>query len=193
MDITEMAYITRMDYAKTAKGWWVRFVLTNNGDQKTVAQKSFSDSNYIDGKEEGLFFAQEWRDYKYKELIEDGIIRGYQATYGENIPPAYIYPRPDNKSGVVGVERVDFHYLKTIDGRLHPVHTFCWKATWVEYDIHERKPRRRSRGKVFSIRKYGEQIAFDLASEARAKKVQYILSPNHIEIREEYQKQKRRS
>ena len=189
MDITEMAYITRMNYNNCAKSWWVRFIITNNGKQQTAAQKSFNDSNYIDGKDESLFYAKEWRDFKYKELIEDGIIKGYQATYGENIPPAYIHPRPDNKSGVPGVEKLDYHYLKTVNGALHPVHSFCWKATWVEYDIHERKPRRRARGKVFSIRKHGEQDAFDMACKVRAKKVQYILSPNHIEIRKEYQKQ----
>ena len=192
MDITEMAYISRMSYKRSSKCWWVRFIITSNGKQKFAAQKTFNDSNYIDGKDEALFYAQEWRDYKHEELVKHGIIQGYQATYGENIPPAYIHPRPDNKSGVVGVERVDFHYLKTIDGRLHPVHSFSWKATWVEYDIHERKPRRRTRGKVYSIYKYGEQIAFDLASEARAKKVQYLLTPHHIKIREEYQKQNKR-
>jgi hypothetical protein len=188
MDITEMAYISRMNYEKTAKCWWVRFVRTNNGRQKFVAQKSFPDSKYIDGKEEALFYAQEWRDYKYNELIENGIIQGYQARYGASIPPAYIHPRPDSKSGVVGVEKVDFHYLKNIRGTLHPVHSFCWKATWVEYDIHQGKLRRRARAKAFSIRKHGNMEAFDMACEARAQKVYYLLSEHHMEIRDKYLK-----
>ena len=44
MDITEMAYISRMSYKRSSKCWWVRFIITNNGKQKFAAQKTFNDS-----------------------------------------------------------------------------------------------------------------------------------------------------
>ena len=191
-EITKMAYITRMDYEKNSNSWWVRFVVTQNSKQTIVAHKLFKDWDYIDKKEEALFYAQEWRDYKYKELFNNGIIKGYQANYGFNIPPAYIHPRPDNKSGVTGVEKLDFYYLKTINEKKYNIHVFAWKATWVEYDIHKKEPRRRQRAKVFSINKHGDEDAFDMACEVRDEKVQYILAPHHIKLREEYQRQNKR-
>lgn len=188
--IPDMAYITRMNYERTAKCWWVRFVVTTNGVQKLIAQKSFRDSNYIDGKDEALFFAQGWRDDIYSTLVKEGIIAGYQGRGNSSVPPAYIIPKPNNSSGFVGVEKNDFYYQKNVGGVLYNVHCYHWKATWVEYDIYKGIYRRRARATSFSIRRWGEEVAFEKALLLRLQKVEYILSPNHLKIREAYIKRK---
>jgi len=185
-DLPPMAYITRREYRKTPLSWWVRFIVTNSGIQKMVSCKSFNDSEFIDGKEEALFFAQEWRDCEYQNLREQEIIIPYQAINGDGIPPIYTVIRPNNTSGVIGVEKIDSYYMKHINGRDCPVHAFSWKATWVEYDIRNGEPRRRCRNQTFSITRWGNGPAFKKACKARKLKEKYIMSDRHLKIRNRY-------
>jgi hypothetical protein len=186
--LPEMAYITRRHYEKTPLSWWVRFALTHRGKTTMISSKTFNDSKYIDGKEEALFFAQEWRDCEYQNLREQEIIIPYQAINGNGIPPVYTIIRPNNTSGVIGVEKVDSYYMKNINGRLCPVHAYSWKATWVEYDIRNGEPRRRCRNQTFSITRWGNGPAFKKACRARKLKETYIMSDRHLKMRNRYRK-----
>jgi hypothetical protein len=184
--LPEMAYITRRHYEKTPLSWWVRFALTHKGKSTMISSKTFNDSNFIDGKEEALFFAQEWRDWQYQSLREQKIIIPYQAINGDGIPPVYTIIRPNNTSGVIGVEKVDSYYMKNINGRLFSIHAFSWKATWVEYDIRSGVPRRRCRNQTFSITRWGDEEAFEMACKSRKIKEKYIMGPKHLKMRNRY-------
>ena len=184
--LPEMAYITRMHFARTAKSWWVRFVASHQQKMKIVKHKVFKDKDFIDGKEEALFFAQGWRDDTYRDLREQDIIKGYRNINGNGIPPVYRTPGAANKSGVVGVEKNDFHYRKNVEGTIYPVHVFTWKATWVQYYILKGKSIRRKSQKSFSIRKYGAAKAFENAVKHRKNMEQYLISAKHIGLRNKF-------
>lgn len=186
IDLPEMAYITRMDYEKTATGWWVRFGAAHKSKSKLAAQRFFKDKDYLDGKEEALFFAQEYRDYKCAELIDQGTIKGYRDINGNGIPPVYRDTNTKNKSGIVGVEQNDFLYQKNVLGTLYTIHCFVWKATWVEYDVFEGELRRRKRARSFSITRWGEDVALEKAVNCRKKMETYLLSERHVRVRNKY-------
>jgi len=212
MSLTPMAYIGRIDYRyksqskgiykmKTpakgwSKGWRVRFVITENGKHKSVGYKCFNDNKYAGGKDESLVHAKIWRDSKYEELLILGTIKPYKESYGRPISStpttkrSYTRLRTNNTSGVSGVGKFKWSYVKKIGwGETRTIYSFAWRATWTEYYIRNGKPRRSSKVKSFTVREHGEQRAFDMACKIRAEKVQYLLSPHHMKIRQEYQKQ----
>jgi hypothetical protein len=175
-----------MNYQRSAKGWWVRFVTTHKAKSKLIAHKLFKDSAYIDDEKESLFFAQEWRDITYEDLLNKDIIKGYRDINGNGIPPVYRDTKPNNTSGIVGVEKNDFIYCKNVDGKIYLIHCFVWKATWVEYDIYKGQHRRRARAKTFSITRWGDEVAFERAVYHRQEMEKYLLSERHIKIRNMY-------
>lgn len=185
-NLPPMAYITRMNYQRSTKAWWVRFVTTHKTKAKLIAHKLFKDSDYIDGEQEALFFAQEWRDITYEDLLSKDIIKGYRDINGNGIPPVYRDPNTCNTSGIVGVEKNDFYYCKNMNGTVYDIHCFVWKATWVEYDIFKSQYRRRARAKTFSITRWGEDVAFERAVNHRQKMEKYLMTERHIEIRNTY-------
>ena len=186
LPLPPMAYITRMNYQRSAKAWWVRFVTTHKAKSKLIAHKLFKDSDHIDGKQEALFFAQEWRDFTYQDLLSKDIIKGYRDINGNGIPPVYRDVKPNNTSGIVGVERNDFIYCKNVNGTAYNIHCFVWKATWVEYDIFNGQYRRRPRSKTFSITRWGEDVAFEKAVNHRKQMEKFLMSERHIKIRNKY-------
>jgi hypothetical protein len=201
MGLTQMAYISRINNwnYKTkkpakgrSKGWRIRFIISENGKYKNVGDKRFNDNKYAGGKDESLVYAKVWRDSKYAELLIFGIIEPYRSACrkSKNVPPASTHLTVNNTSGVSGVTKFKRRYVKKIGcGKTRNIYSFEWRAIWIEYYIHKEKPQRKFENKSFSVRKYGDKEAFDMACEARAKKVKYLLSSHHMKIRQEYQKQ----
>ncbi len=104
--------------------------------------KFFSDRSY--GSREGsLRAAQQWRDALVAELASQTRV---------------CTPSPRNRSGVVGVSKVS---VIGANGN----HYFFWQATWSP------EPGRR-RCVKFSIQRYGDDEAFQLAVQARERGVQ---------------------
>ena len=122
-------------------GWWVRF----QKDGKKY-QHFFNDVKY-GGKENGLVAARKFRDAIKLEYIEKeggSILRPLDA------------PTARNTSGHIGVNRSSYTYTKR--GRKYQAEV--WQAHW---PIGNAK----FANKTFSVKKYGEQEAFDLAVKAR--------------------------
>lgn len=153
-----MRYITRMDYDYENKspihGWWVRFWHYDpiKKRSKMVAQKMFYDHHYEDGKKEALFWAQEWRDWKVKEL-------GLPPT----IVPYKDKPQKNNKSGIVGVYYTEYMANKydKRKGLRYRTHVRDWVASWCENG--------QPKTKKFSVGKWGYNTAFHQAVDWRKK------------------------
>lgn len=101
--------------------------------------KYFADRSH-GGLEEALGAAQEWRDALMRQLAEDEGTRVCARS-------------PRNSSGVVGVAKV------VVAGPRGAVYYF-WQATWCPSPGKRRSIR-------FSVRRHGDQAAFQLAVEAR--------------------------
>lgn len=143
----ELKNISRIDQEPKSEGkqgqhgWWVRF--QKNGKK---FQHFFNDTKY-GGKESGLIAAQKFRDAVKLEYIEK------EGTSPLNPSST---PTKRNKSGTVGVHRTSYTYHK----RGKPYKAEVWQAHWPT-----------GNGKfantTFSIKKHGEQEAFNLALKAR--------------------------
>ncbi|MBA7706238.1 hypothetical protein ES703_115089 [subsurface metagenome] len=106
-----MRRISRMDYDKCGKGWWVR--ITKGSD--VIAHGMFRDRKH-GGKEGALIAAKRWRDIAERHIW--GKIRPY--TYGQ---PFRDLIQVNNKSGKTGV----FYSV----GRFKKGYTYpFWAATW---------------------------------------------------------------
>lgn len=167
----ELRHITRYDYCysgKCTKGWLVRLYR----DLKIIAKKFFSDSKYEGGEKEALFMAKEWRDNKLKELKMT--LRESDWMY---YPPPYISElRSNNTSGVTGVFRYSCWIKKKSGVYLYEE----WKAAWSENG----KPKI----KAFSINKYGEEGAKELAIAHRKKMeifLRHVNSDLLVQVKEE--------
>ncbi len=132
--------ITRVE-----NGWWVRFRKNIDGKPTHVRQRTFRDADYLDGPDEALFWAREWRDAMEEEL-------GVNRLFEEDI-------RPNNKSGVTGVYYTE--YWRKVKGRKHKVFKQHWVSAWCE----DKKKLR----KKFPVGKYGYEEARRLAVEYRKK------------------------
>ncbi len=182
-EIEPMVYISRMDYDRNSPGWWVRFQI----QQKLFSHKMFYDHNYIDGKEEALHYAQEWRDWELKRLIDEYSFK--PAWDGHKIPPFYEgNKRTNNKSKVIGVHRNECTYNRKIGKKYYPIHCVEWRATWIEYHRIKGSVKRIPTSKAFAIKKWGEEEAKNLAIQARTEALFIMKSKSNLELRNKYLK-----
>lgn len=130
--------ITRID--TSARGYWVR--VTRAG---TCYSKLFSDGQ-CGGKRKALLQAREYRDQLLEELADLKLTRKQRA---ETVTSR-------NYSGVPGVRYVE---EVTRSGDKEYTHAY-WEAQWSPRP-YERKKRR------FSIKKYGDKEAMNMAIAAR--------------------------
>ncbi len=157
--INELKNITRIDQDPKVigkmgqHGWWVRFLK----DGKKY-HHFFNDTKY-GGKESGLVAAQKFRDAIKKEHIE---------KEGETNVKIRGKATSRNRSGYLGVNRTSYYYTKRGKKYLAEV----WQAHWPV-----------GNGKfantTFSIKKYGEVEAFEMALAAREQGV-YKAQANNI-------------
>jgi len=131
--------ISELKYDSTSPGWWVRFKLDKH------IQKAFYDSQH-GGHKNALAIAKRFRDAMERELEPERIAPGIAAgTMTKR-----------NKSGIVGVKRVDGSYQK--EGYT------CRELKWVSHWPTIGGKRDQA---SFSIRKLGEREARELAINAR--------------------------
>lgn len=112
---TSMRRISRMDYEKCGKGWWVR--ITRGSD--VIAHRMFRDRGFgysYTGKKKALVAAKTWRDRAERQIW--GKARPY--THGQ---PFRDLIQTNNKSGKTGVFYGVGHFKK---GYCYPF----WAATW---------------------------------------------------------------
>ena len=130
--------ITRLD--TTTRGYWVR--ITRAGK---CHSRLFSDGQ-CGGKRKALQQARDYRDKLLEELSELTITRKQRA---ETLTRR-------NYSGIPGVRYVE---EVTRSGDKEYVHAY-WEAQWSPKPYTRRKRR-------FSVRKYGDDAAMQMAIEAR--------------------------
>lgn len=140
-----MRYIQRKD--KGYHAWQVAIKRT-----KQYICKSFADSVY-GGTAEALAAAIQWRDQKVVELTNED----YAVWKRERM-------RPDNTSGTIGVSRS----IHTDRQKKRITKQASWHAYWKNAD-----GTRRSR--AFSVSKYGEEQAKQMAIQARAEGMQDVV------------------
>lgn len=160
----EMRYLSRVDIGKKGTGgethaWQFRL---KRGDVNI--SRFFSDNKY-GGKEEALKCAQQFRDE---------IEKLYPAITGKE---KYLKPTKKNKSGVVGVHRLERDYTKS--NRPSKYHDSAWVASWI--DDSGKKVFRR-----FSIRRFGEPEAFRLAITTRRQAIDGLLG-NRVESQHDWE------
>lgn len=130
--------ITRID--TTTRGYWVR--VTRAGE---CHSKLFSDGQ-CGGKRKALKEAREYRDELLKKLSDLTVTRKQRA---ETVTSR-------NFSGIPGVRYVE---EVTRSGGKEYTHAY-WEAQWSPRP-YQRKKRR------FSVKKYGDETAMQMAIEAR--------------------------
>ena len=140
-NITEL----KESYRGLSPGWCVRFRVYSF----PPIQKDFSNHRY-GGRLEARNVARRFRDAIEREI--EFII----ACPGG----AFDRLTSRNKTGVVGVSRIDRKYIDKRWGT--PCHDFCWEARWPDKDREGRH-----RTKKFSIKEHGEPQARQLAIDAR--------------------------
>ncbi|MEJ2049580.1 MAG: AP2 domain-containing protein [Calditrichota bacterium] len=148
MPITKNRGISRIDSeACRTYGWYVR--LRFNG--KSVS-KLFSDKKY-GGKAQALMKARRF----YKKSSEK-LMKKMMKIYANKLPVKQIVTRNRrNNTGVVGVQRID---RKNSGGSIYQ----AFRVNWTDKTG-------KSKNKFFSIEKFGEKKAFELACEYRQEKV----------------------
>ncbi len=193
----DLAFITLVAYAKQRPHYWVRFAKSVKRKPTIISHKRFYWHDYEGGQEEALFWARDWRDWEYRKLRSRGLIQP-RGDWNKGIPPCYIAPRADNTTGRVGVQRHDYKRIKKHvkkDGTIswYENHSLWYAAIWIEYEEVDGIVLRRYRQQIFSIKKFGEEGARSLASEARAEAERYLQSPQHKVLRLRYQQQRNRA
>lgn len=136
--------ITRLDYAKTGQGWWVRLGWR---DRNPAFSAVVADARH-GGVRAALREARKIRDRAFLDLLESGDISPHSATE----------PRPFrtrmNKTGVAGMSRQKTA-SKTGAGWF-----WSWKVNWSE--------NRKMRGRSFADSTYGGPLeSFRVAAEFR--------------------------
>ena len=134
--------ITRVE-----NGWWVRFRQNIDGKPTHIRQRTFRDADYLDGSDEALFWAKEWRDAMEQEL-------DINRLFEEDI-------RPNNKSGVTGVFYTEYWRKVRKKDKEYKSLVQLWVAAWCE--------NKKLRVKRFAITKHGYDEARRLAVEHRKK------------------------
>jgi len=123
----EMYGITRLDYAKTGKGWWVRLGWK---DGLPICQRSVYDSQHRDDPEVSLAAAKAVRN----ELIESLIEAGY---FGRKRPTKTRF----NKTGIAGMT------LQRSPSKTGAGYHLNWKVNWTENG--------KTKGRTFAFSTWG--------------------------------------
>ena len=136
--------ITRLDYAKTGQGWWVRLGWR---DRNPAFSAVVSDAKH-GGVRQALREARKIRDRAFLDLLASGDIQ----------PHSTLEPHPfrtrRNKTGVAGMSR-----QKTAS-KTGAGWNWGWKVNW--------KENRKARGRSFADSTYGGALeAFRVAAEFR--------------------------
>jgi hypothetical protein len=136
--------ITRLDYATTGQGWWVRLGWR---DRNPAFSAVVADSRH-GGVRAALREARKIRDRAFLELLESGDI----------LPSSAMEPRPfrtrRNKTGVAGMSR---HKTASKTGAGY---FWGWKVNWWE--------QRKAKGRSFADSTYGGPLeSFRVAAEFR--------------------------
>jgi len=147
MNSDPMRRISRVKHS-----WWVRFIECDPTTQhpKMVAEESFPFEEYIDGEDEALFWAQQWRDFFEKEYPQ------FSVSKQRWLPGKA--PENDNKSDGPGI-----HYTENItrrrnkDGSVYKWRSGFWVASWLENN--------QTKTKSFSVSKFGFEEAKCRATE----------------------------
>jgi len=171
-----MAYISRMAYAKSAPGWWVKFVRSG----VYLAQKKFNDSEF-GGEANSLIVATKWRDGTLKELIKN---TDFRPLFAGHRKPAFLTARRGSIPGRVGIMKLDNYWFRTTTQTA--IHAYAWKATWVQYVVEHGKVVRKQTYRTFSIHKFGERDAFFKAQTARKNAEKFLMTSEQSRLRNEY-------
>lgn len=149
MLITKNKGISRIDSeACRTYGWYVR--LRFNG--KSIA-KLFSDKKY-GGKAQALMKAR-----RYYKKSSEKLLKEMMKIYSNKLPCKTIVTKNKrNNTGLVGVQRID---RQNAGGSVYR----AFRVNWTDKNG-------KSCNKFFSIDKYGEKQAFQIASEYRKQKVE---------------------
>lgn len=132
-------YISRVDHQASHTHCW-RVTIQR---QTHIYREEFSDGRY-GGCQQALDAAETYRDATL------------QAHPPFSKPNYCAIVKKNNRSGISGLTRVDRWELR----RGRRVHRLCWEVQWPIGNG-------RSRHRKFSIRKYGEEGAYQLALAAR--------------------------
>lgn len=128
-------------------GWYVRI----RQDGK-VRSKFFSDGRYDNKVFEALRAAKRWQKKEMEKLVAD-VLR--EPVKLKKIPPCIIVTKnKNNNTGVVGVQEI---VRENPGGTIYHAFRVCWTETG------------QPRTKFFSITKYGEKKAFEMACKFRQK------------------------
>lgn len=143
--------------SKGTRGWYVR--VYKNG--KTYS-KLYSDSKY-NGKERALKFAQKAREMAMETInkIPDKPIR------------RMVTKDKRNKSGVVGVSKTS---KKTKTGKIVDYYQVTWSP----------RPGK-IKNRQWSVRKYGDNEAFEMAKSFREEVMQKIYGERYVSLKKEEQ------
>jgi hypothetical protein len=150
-----------------------------------VEQKVFLFSDFLGGKDEAVYWAQQWRDETYLKLLMANTVEPIPCK----TPIAFTGVRGINKSGKCGVQLND-HYNKrrTVlkDGtvRHYTYHVYEWAATYRKYIKLGKKIRRQSTQRRFSIKKWGFYEAKQMAYTSRDQALLEISRPDNLRRRE---------
>ncbi|MEW6406267.1 MAG: AP2 domain-containing protein [Chloroflexota bacterium] len=140
--------ITRMDYKKN-KGWYVRI------KYKGVEHRKYFGDTVWGGYDEAFEAAIEWRDAKEQEL-------------GKPRTDRMVFSNPRNEVGVTGVYRaIRWTGATDREGNPLPNYSPVYAVTWSP------EPGRR-KATSFSIPKYGEEKAREMAIKLRREKEKTI-------------------
>ena len=190
--LSEMSFITLVAYENQRPHYWVRFSKVVSGKPVLLSHKRFYFHEFNGGKDEALFWAQDWRNWEYLDHVSQGLM-GENGDWPEKVPPCYKTPRSDNTTGKCGLKLVDFYTTRKyrkLDGTttVSKKHDYAFAAIWIEYVEEGGQVVRKFRNKSFSIHKYGKEEARRLACEARDAAEGYLRSDKHVELRERYLK-----
>lgn len=188
-ELPEMAYIYRVERDRRCKRyfskfWKVYFSSVVDGKRVSISWKYFKDKDFEDGKEEALFFAQQWRDFEYADLLSQNKIPRYNRDKHRRRLPIMFTPHHNSQSGVPGICRCTWDYPSMRNGENFQAD--YWRVSWTEYEIFRGQPRRFNRSKNWSISTMGEDDALAAAREQRRELERYLLSPIHMNIRDKY-------
>jgi hypothetical protein len=106
--LSEMSFITLVAYKNQRPHYWVRFSKGVNGRPVMLSHRRFYFHDFDGGRDEALFWAQDWRNWEYHDLVSKGVI-GEKGDWPEKVPPCYKTPRSGNTTGKCGLKFIDFY------------------------------------------------------------------------------------
>jgi len=147
----------------------------------TVDQRVFLFSDYLGGEEEAVYWATQWRNETYLQLLMANTVSPIPCA----TPAAFTKVREINKSGKCGLQLIDYIQHKKKNGQIiSSCHVYQWAATYIEFTQEGNKIKRTPKMKRYNIKKLGFNEAKQLASDYRDDMVEQINSPEWQRLRE---------